>query len=284
MTLPLVKIYGERNTGTNYFQELLRANLPVQLLHGQIPRKLLGLTNRVAKVSSRLGLINDTDIHELNLGLFSESIIDLYFKHTFHHNLGWKHAFVNHDQYRNIFENKKILFITITKNPYSWLLSLYRRPYHCLDYDSLSSATFLQFLQTEWKPWQRENYQGTFLNPIMIWNKKNESYLNLKEVRHTLNLKYESILSDPQKIVDLVAKELSVDPPKQFFNINDSSKQDKGKNFSYYQHYYLSEQWRQLLCKNSIDYINHYLDKNLMNHFQYEFIEETDNALSEISR
>ena len=40
------------------------------------------------------------------------------------------------------FAGRSIRFVTLTKNPYSWLLSLYRRPYHAGE----KAETFAEFL------------------------------------------------------------------------------------------------------------------------------------------
>ncbi|NPA93438.1 MAG: hypothetical protein GXO56_07140, partial [Chloroflexi bacterium] len=65
----VLKIYGERNTGTNYLSQLVALNLPqVRLLPGVVPRWLQLFFPR------------------------AEAPRDLYFQWTFKRNLGWKHA------------------------------------------------------------------------------------------------------------------------------------------------------------------------------------------------
>ena len=47
MNKKLVKIYGERNTGTNYLSRLIHLNLDVEELPGIAPKKIVQLQNRL---------------------------------------------------------------------------------------------------------------------------------------------------------------------------------------------------------------------------------------------
>ena len=65
-----IKIYGERNTGTSYLEQLIVRNLNVDSLRGGIPRSIRRLFPN------------------------SEYARDWYFRATRSRNLGWKHALV----------------------------------------------------------------------------------------------------------------------------------------------------------------------------------------------
>ena len=120
-----LKIFGERNTGTNYLQQLIKENLDVHLLPGSSP----------------------VWINKLQSHLFGKNWLnDFYFSLTFKSNLGWKHRLLKLDDF-TIDNVKDVFFITLTKNPYSWLLSLYRRPYH--HYNS-KTQSFSEFLISPW--------------------------------------------------------------------------------------------------------------------------------------
>ena len=123
---PKVKIYGERNTGTNYLYDLIDHNLKVNLFRGVVSQPF----GRIAGYSP-----------------FTQFLKDRYFQFTFADNLGWKHSLPHDPAFiKQKIKADDLLFITITKNPYSWLLSLFRRPFiPCSGCAGLStqSGTFL---------------------------------------------------------------------------------------------------------------------------------------------
>ena len=226
----LIKIYGERNTSTNYFSKLIHLN------------KLPG----------------------------NELVRDLYFLLSYKRNLGWKHTRV-----KSAYELKKygilknaICFVSITKNPYSWLISLYRRPY-CQYYSE--KPKFETFLCTPWKTVGRDNCNKMLKNPIELWNIKNSSYLQLADL-NGLNITTESILKNPNLVINKISNHFSIDRLTDKFVNHKKSTKDKNKNFTYYRDFYLNEKWRDNLSTEAISIINETVDKNLMNHFGYEVL------------
>ena len=103
--------------------------------------------------------------------------------------------------------NPELSFLTITKNPYSWLLSLHRRPYHQKIDRNLS---FEQFLQSKWTTLKRDNSAPVLNSPIELWNKKNRSYLNLDKKR-TLNTTSEDIFKDPANLFEKISSHLHIE-------------------------------------------------------------------------
>lgn len=244
---PKLKIYGERNTGTNYLSELIRLNLDVDLLSGVAP-------NYVQIIQKFLP--------------GNEVIRDLYFYLTFHKNLGWKHSLVKSPDklkhYKITYSG--LVFITITKNPYSWLLSLYDKPYH--QYYK-KRPTFEEFLTTRWITVGRENAPAEFLNAIELWNRKNASYITLKKSFPLLQLRYEDLLSDAEGTIASIAKTCLIDMKACDFKNYEKSTKESEKNFTYYQRYYLEEKWKEKLSARSIEIINDNLDHNLLKIYNY---------------
>lgn len=241
----LIKIYGERHTNTNYLSKLIELNLHAQEIPGVIPPS-------VAKIQKKFP--------------GNEFIRDLYFLLTYRKNLGWKHTLVKPHKMPI---NRSLTFITITKNPYSWLLSLYRKPYH--QYFK-SKPTFEDFLNTPWKTVGRENTQNKFLaNPIELWNLKNKAYLQLSSAQ-TINLTSESLFEDAGKVIDSISNQFSIEKKSDKFINYEKSTKDKKKNGAYYRDYYLSEKWRDQLSPTAIITINNSIDKVLMSHFGYNLL------------
>ncbi len=252
MKTPLLKLYGERNTGTNYLAKLIRTNLDVDQLPGVPPKPI----NLIAQKAPKFPML--------------EPMQDFYFQRTFGRNLGWKHSLV-----RPIAELRKlkicqngISFITITKNPYSWLLSLYKRPYHFFKRWE-DKPDFETFLKTPSPFLPRENAPKLFSSPVDVWNHKNASYLQLKDGFPALNLKYEDILMSPEGIINTISQEFSFRTKMNDFKNREKSTKEKSKDFSFYRDYYLEEKWREKLSTTAIEIINESLDDGVIQQFGY---------------
>lgn len=246
----LIKIYGERNTNTNYLSKLIKLNLSIQELPGVVPLTIMLMQIILPG---------------------KELVRDIYFYFTYSNNLGWKHtrvkpvaALKNYD----VVVNNDLVFLSITKNPYSWLLSLYRRPYEQYYSDKLD---FESFLQRPWKTNGRENAENLLKNPIELWNIKNSSYLQLSDL-NGLNLTTESIFQDPKAIIDKISNHFSVKRlSDEFINYKRSTK-EKNKDSSWYRDYYLNEKWQDEITNDAIAIINETVDKKLMSHFGYSVL------------
>lgn len=246
----LIKLYGERNTSTNYLSKLIKLNLEADEIPGVAPPGILFFQQILPG---------------------RELVIDLYFRLTYEHNLGWKHSRVETAERIkkcSIVKNSDVSFITLTKNPYSWLLSLYRNPYH--HYRS-KKQDFLTFLQTPWSAVVRDNTERVLKNPVELWNVKNSSYLQLLEI-NGLNFTTESLFVDPAAVIDRIHKKFSIKKISETFINYERSTKDKSKDGNYYRDYYLNEKWRKELPREAIPIINKSLDKDLMSHFGYEIL------------
>jgi hypothetical protein len=245
-----IKIYGERNTNTNYLEQLISLNLDAEQIPGVVPRYV-------------------KTVQKLLPG--KEWLRDWFFSMTLQRNLGWKHTRVMSVQELEHFDIVKsgICFISITKNPYSWLLSLYRKPYS--HQYSGSKPDFETFLRTPWKTVARDNCENTLASPVELWNLKNTSYLQLKKL-NGLNLTTESMVQDPEADIKTISSHFSIDRLSSRFLNYEKSTKDSSKDFAYYRDYYLSERWRDKLSGQAASIISATVDKNLMRHFGYEVI------------
>ena len=245
-----IKIYGERNTGTNYLSNLLRENLDIELLEGTVP--------------------------DGKFWALSEFNKNLYFYLMSNKNLGWKHALVDPAKIQRNKIARNVYFLTVSKNPYSFLLSLYKNPYH---YKGVKPNSLLEFLQTRWYVQGRENMEARFFrNPVELWNSKNHSYLQLQKKLplQTVNLRYEDILENPEAEIDKICQLLKVRKRKDFKNYTLSTKDPK-KTFSFYQNFYLNEQWVNFLKEEEIEVINQNVDQELMDLLGYKKLCTTKN-------
>ena len=244
-----IKIYGERNTNTNYMSKLIELNLNVTELPGVIPLSIMKMQKFLPG---------------------RELIRDIYFYFTYSKNLGWKHTCVKSKKSLNRYKLVKsnLIFLTITKNPYSWLLSLYRNPYHQYYTHELS---FEAFLQHQWHTVSRDNVKTGPINPIELWNIKNNSYLELDK-KNSLNITTEETFKNPQGIIQRISQEYSVERKTEIFVNYERSTKDSSKDSAYYRDYYLSERWRDKLSNEAIAIINQSVDKGLMAYFRYKVL------------
>ena len=243
-----VKIYGERNTGTSYLEALLVRNLHVDCLRGGVPRSIRRL-------------FPDSEIAR-----------DWYFRATDWRNLGWKHTLPD-PNWRTMARRVSPLplILTLTKNPYAWLLSLYRKPYHA----KRQYSSFEQFLKEPWKTVRRENAPAAFTSPVDMWNQKNAAYLRLAGQTTVVHCRYEDLLADPLGFLDGLCSEHRIQPRRRpFKNVHEAMKRrDRGQTFDDYRAYYLNERWRGELDDDCVQLINEGLDPEVLSNFQYSRIE-----------
>lgn len=201
-----------------------------------------------------------------------EWLRDRYFSASLPQNLGWKHTrVVSVEELRSYdVTERAICFVSVTKNPYSWLLSLYRKPYS--HQYSANKSDFETFLQAPWKTVTRDNCENQLASPIALWNIKNASYLQLVNL-NGLNITTESTIQDPESVITKISNHFSIDRLSTKFLNYEKSTKDKTRDFTYYQDYYLNQRWRNNLSEQATSIINATVDRNLMSHFGYEVLE-----------
>lgn len=243
----LVKIYGERNTNTNYLSELIRLNLDLPELPGVVPADIKRYQDKWSG---------------------NEWLRDLYFLSSYGRNLGWKHTAVDWPRLKKtgLYKRNRVTVVTLTKNPYAWLLSLYKRPYH--QYYA-KKPTFSEFLVRPWKTVWREGLPRWVESPVHLWNAKNASYLREADEGRALHLRAEDTLIDPQQVIERIAQVSGAMRVDEFRNVLNSTK-DGSKDFNYYRNYYLGEGWRSELSGKDIRVINERLDESLIDRYGYE--------------
>ena len=251
---PPIKLYGERNCGTHYLTRLMAANLRVRLLQSVEPR----FVRRAATYLRAPELVRD-----------------VYYGWTFRQNLGWKHMNPQgpDELRRQGIDVDALRFVLLTKNPYSWALSMLRNPYHLgvngpVDLD--------QFVTRRWRCPRRENMASSRARLIEMWCTKIRSYCTLVRRARASIVRYEDLLADPAASIASIASSLSL--PRRsdaFVNVDASAKKRgraQGRTFDSYRQYYVEEQWRRNLTPTAIAAINEELDPDLMKQLGYDII------------
>ena len=263
--LPIIKIYGERNTGTNYLAQLLVRNLDVRLLPGVVPKNVSRLSSRADRLGDALG------VGQTRSG---ERIKDLWFASTFRSNLGWKHVLVPVDRLTKYELARRTTFVTLSKNPYSWAISMFKRPYHSRGngHEDLG-----MFVNSPWQTVGREHAPKTYSSPADLWNAKNWAYRLLLGKLPVANIRYEDLLQAPSEVIERVRQRCEARPlATEYTNVMDSTKGESDKGYSFYQQYYLGERWRDELDADTVSTLNSMLDPELVTSLGYELLDPKD--------
>lgn len=204
--------------------------------------------------------------------LASSIRVDEYFIGNAWKTLGWKHCVPSLDMIASHPENQQVLFVTLTKNPYAWALSMYRRPYGNLCINK--PANLGQFLAEPWITANRDNCPALLNSPIELWNLKTDGYRKLAKNHNVLSVRYEDVIDNTEIFLSIIEKYLDK-KPKKFTILNKSAKQqDVGKkDLNYYRDYYLNERWRNELTPENIKTINKYLDPSIVKEAGYKMID-----------
>jgi len=179
------------------------------------------------------------------------------------YDLGWKHRVAPSEDELTEKMKEEVVFLCLVKNPYSWLLSMHKRPYH---HESLRNLSFKDFVKYSY---------GDYRNPMVMWNIKIESYFKLNEfVRNHEIVKYEDILKDPNKMLDNLSERYGIEKPAFYKNINNLLTNNHGiKHQKFHKEFYLHERWKMKLRPEHIEQINKFLDKELMEKLNYTILQ-----------
>lgn len=245
-----IKVFGERNTGTNYLEKLLKINFKNTLITGTYAQAR-PFTYKFLKL--------------LRLNVLLEKLADRYFKNN-PQTLGWKHRKLPALFDKNIYEN--IIFILVVRNPYDFLLSFKRRPYNTGFSSSEKNIIF-----NEIKSRKRETSSSEkFVNAIDLYNKKYKSYLDFK-AQNMIIIRYEDLVMETEKTLNKINGQFTLLTKNGFPNIlNENSKGDKGRDLNFYKNQLINKNYHKLFDNLELKKINSFLDFNILNKFSYKII------------
>ena len=245
-----IKVFGERHTGTRaviqmlYLQECRAQDMAPSTTDGPVFRH----KKRWKKGFDR-ELFKDAmeDIRRWNDGGVS----------------AWKHAAPIID---GSYAKKKTPVIFIVRDPYSWIVSFYRKPYHAR---SGPFPTLEAFLQHPWQTVQRDNVAPVLLSPMMLWNEKLRAYRRFIEaapVPATV-LYFEDFVQNPVASLGAAMERLGVDSAG--LKAVDQPTKSWGLSEADRVAYYKSEAWAAKISPTSAALINRYLDWGVAGYFGY---------------
>lgn len=256
-----VQIFGERNTGTNWIQRIIANNYDVHILKSDEEMAVVKKLEQEARNIYRNPLCRME---------YNESLRDLHWQKYNDISFGWKHGRPNLPFISSSAIKNRVLFVCIIRNPYHWLLSLYKRPYHMLgEIIKDESLTFSKFIRRPWATRNREFTNKVLKNPIELWNTKVQSYFELLDVTpHVLITKYEDFLLDPSatKMLDSFLIRTTHD-----LAVHNNSTKGDAKTYQDYKNQFLTKKIPEMISKEDIEFINLELDRTLMDKIGYSF-------------
>lgn len=158
-----IKLFGERNTATRAVKQMLRETDGVTLVNSKRPDELGNV--EWANLVASINLYIQDDWRKVYMDALRDNVS--------HYNAPlamWKHAAPRWDE---TFVTQNVHTIFCVRNPYSWALSMARKPYHM---KARRTDDFLTFIKRPWLTERRDN-TGIILCSVMdLWNKKLRAY------------------------------------------------------------------------------------------------------------
>jgi len=193
---------------------------------------------------------------------------------------GWKHGHY-HAPWAI---GKEVHVLGIIKNPYAWLVSMFKYwgPDKKLNIGSdLTGVSFDDFVRNRvYFERQRDiPYLFRAINPVQHWNNMNFHWTTIRMNQKKLCLvTYEALLMNPKATVSEIGTTLGLKrKPGDFVNCN-STFTPSGENLKPSEEqfaardYYLRGDFCQYYTPELLDFVNEELDIDLMVHFGYSFL------------
>ncbi|MEO1701584.1 MAG: hypothetical protein AAFR71_05975 [Pseudomonadota bacterium] len=250
-----LKVYGERNTGTNFVEQLILYNAPDLIpLSKRPPFKPKGWARQFPLAARNMAY---------------QRIVDFRRRQEFPDHLGWKHAYTMADEQRNFAHFDETLFIFIVRNPYYFISSLYRRAYDITPRPGWSKARFVRqpILLNE-----RDNVSWTVTvrGPGELWSIKTKSYVETaSQIEQAILIRYEDLVADPDHFVrQLSEKGLTL--PKDYQVPHKSTKGDR-RTFDDYAKRARTYNPGKDFSRKLLDEIDEQLDAELLKQLGYTY-------------
>lgn len=185
-----VKVYGERNSGTNFIEQTILRSFDTQVIWNipDIPHE-------------RRSDIETSGLPALSASCLIERIWDeIYHDYRLQHR-GWKHEKLSDDrltEYETA-ASGKCGFIFVVRNPFDWSRSMQRNPFHVQQH---VSQNFTEFIRSPWMLLKRDCIDYDYLEtPVLLWKIKVAEYIRLASEGRGLLVRYEDVLQKPDSVL-----------------------------------------------------------------------------------
>lgn len=256
---PLVKVFGERNTGTRALLQMLRNS-------GDVTLRMAGAGSE-AEQSRRAEMANR--ISDQFTGAWRKLYLDALRDNEWHRSdplLAWKHAA---PAWHDSFAEQRASVIFMVRSPYSWALSMARRPYHIA---GRRPESLEEFLTRPWLTQRRDNTDILLPDVMALWQAKLAAYRQFAGLAkasgvRTAILNFESFVADPVASARAALSDCGI--ASHDLRPARRNTKDKAQTLEEIQAYYAREGWRAGLSRRSVGLINARMDWELAVRFGY---------------
>lgn len=197
------KIFGERNTGTNFLTRFIRLNTDLEYIDSQSIRKSVQKRDAIIRncIQENLIPVAAPIINQYLAPLVLDRLIDEQREDEFETTFGWKHARVLKDRIMKSPRYSDTLFVCLIRNPWRFISALHKRPYNLFP---KVKCTLEQFITMPCLANQRDALDDLLvINPVDFWNQKVNSYFSFADASNqVLIIYYEQLVADPELFTD----------------------------------------------------------------------------------
>jgi len=233
-----VKIFGERNTGTNALQKILEKNSLSKCFPSNPEDLVANYRRRYRKWRLlRMLTLSDRNWFDRKRELEVDKIFDGQTIARY-----WKHSATFTSDVTSL-RGASVFFCV--RHPVSWVYALWRNPYNSI---SPRTENFFDFVNSEWSLLGRDNLGSGSVSPAELYIKKIKSYgilmaqLERTGIPHQL-VKMEDLISDQAGVFRRVSSMLN-EPSTTFKELRSSTKSSL-LSIEDYKNYYGNELWRE---------------------------------------
>ncbi|TCL08537.1 hypothetical protein BXY66_0574 [Shimia isoporae] len=187
-----VKLLGERNSGTNVLEHLLR-QVPDLHLFPSLPmltwRNTLGLHRPVSAL--------------WRYRAAQEETLDYWHKRALPHSGGWKHAAPTSDFHDQFLATQQPAVLVIIRHPAAWLRSMHRNPFHAL---TRVPTEFSAFIRHPWLCTERDGLSDRRLPDLpALYSKKLDGIARmLRTYSNSALIRFEDLQSAPVETLSVL--------------------------------------------------------------------------------
>lgn len=177
---------------------------------------------------------------------------------------------------------REVHVLTITKNPYSWLVSLY---YYWSETDigpDLTNVSFGEFVRSKAVFEQQQGIPYLMLasNPVQHWNSMNYHWLSIRmNQKKSLVIPYEALLVNVGQALEVIAADLGVKVkakpvvPNSIMQVGEEQPKQTDEAF-YKSDYYLKQHYLEEYDDDLLRFVNSQLDPEVMSTLGYSYVKD----------
>ncbi len=264
-----VKVFGERNTGTRALIRMLAAQKGVRMQ----PLGERGALNLPQNAEFR-AVIEETYKGKWRR-VYRDALRDNE-QAVACPTKAWKHALPVWDEAYGV---KRAHVVFCVRNPYSWALSLARRPYH---QKGPKTSSVLDFVTQPWLTVSRDNMAAVLRSPMELWNGKVTAYgafMWAASVPARV-IRFESFVADPEGEVREVLANFGI----PFGDVQAvAPTKNSAMTLEGLSAYYAREDWKKSLTAEVVAAINGSIDWELAAQYGYYRLDPQEFPSGEIT-